>query len=389
MAPIHRNAVLFIGLNPDAAAEARELEKHCQVIFIGNSKKADQIMIGGHNYDLATPEGRKAALAKLMLSNFQLDAVNAVLGDAYRNSRDELGKLAVAWARYERTNSFPNRMVISAHHAGSLEFWGQDNGTISFEQLKKLAQAFPKAAAAVQHMHFSACYSGDKMMRWPGIFRNLVSMWAYSGSAPGSMSGASLHLRIWEKQTRGNSAGAHRSGAKKTRKGDNVTVWSRIYGTESDTIESIQALRSRESNDRRVFTDFFNGDQLVVDTDVCPLRDYYNTVMALLNHVDLTEAERPALEKKRDVTVRLIFYQKEIRAKFQQAYRAEIEAGYSALKLKAPNFATLDRKQALSAINEFRQNAGARPLAAVAQCLQLLTNGLRDLSSEIIPLNWV
>jgi hypothetical protein len=111
--------------------------------------------------------------------------------------------------------------------------------------------------------------------------------------------------------------------------------------------------------------------------------------LILANHVDLTEAERPALEKKRDVTVRLIFYQKEIRAKFQNACRAEIEAGYSALKLKAPNFATLDRKQALSAINEFRQNAGARPLAAVARCLQLLTNGLRDLSSEIIPLNWV
>jgi len=203
------------------------------------------------------------------------------------------------------------------------------------------------------------------------------------------MSGASLHLRIWEKQTRGNSPGAHRSRAKKTRKGDNVTVWSRIYGTESDTIESIQVLRSRESTDRRVFTDFFNGDQLVVDTDACPLRDYYNTVMALLNHVDLAEAERPALEKKRDVTVRLIFYQKEIRAKFQRAYRAEIEAGYSSLKLEAPNFATLDRKQALSAINEFRQNAGARPLAAVAHCLQLLTNRLRDLSSEIIPLNWV
>ncbi len=312
-----------------------------------------------------------------------------VLEDAYRNSRDELGKLAVAWARYERSNSFPNRMVISAHHAGSLEFWGHDNGTISFQQLTKLAQAFPKAAAAVQHMHFSACYSGDKMMRWLGIFRNLLSMWAYSGSAPGSMSGAALHLRIWEKQTRGNSAGAHRSGAKKTRKGDNVTVWSRVYGTESDTVESIQALRNRESTDRRVFTEFFNGDQLVVDTDVGPLRDYYNTVMALLNHVDLTEVERPALEKKRDVTVRLIFYQKEIRSKFQQAYRADIEAGHLALKLKAPNFAALDRKQALSAINEFRRNAGAPQLTAVAHCLHLLANGPRDLSPEIIPLNWV
>jgi hypothetical protein len=229
----------------------------------------------------------------------------------------------------------------------------------------------------------------DKMMRWPGIFPNLVSIWAYTGSAPGSVSGATLHLRIWEKQTRGDSTGAHRSGANKTRKGDNVTVWSRVYGTESDTVESIQVLRDRESADRHVFTAFFNGDQLVVDTDACPLRDYHNTVMALLNHVDLTQSERSSLEKKRDITVRLIFHQKEIRSKFQQAYRADIEAGYSALKLKAPNFAALDRKQALSAINEFRQNAGAHPLTAVEHCLRLLADSLRDLSPDIIPLNWV
>lgn len=111
--------------------------------------------------------------------------------------------------------------------------------------------------------------------------------------------------------------------------------------------------------------------------------------MALLNHVDLPAAERPTFEKKRDTTVRLIFYQKEIRAKFQQAYRAEIEAGYSALKLKAPNFAALDRKQALSAIQEFRVNAGDRPPNAAARCLQLLTDGLRDLNLRVIPLNWV
>lgn len=228
-----------------------------------------------------------------------------------------------------------------------------------------------------------------EMMKWPGVFPNLMSMWAYSGSAPGSLSGAVLHLRIWEKRTRDSSAGAHRSEASKTRKGDNVTVWSRVYGTESETVEDLQTLRDQESTDRRVFTECFNGDQLVVDTDAGPLRDYYNTVMALLNHVDLPPAERPTFEKKRDTTVRLLFYQKEIRVKFQQTYRSEIEAGYPALKMKAPNFATLDRKQALSAIEEFRVKAGERPPNAAARCLQLLTEGLRDLSPRVIPLSWV
>lgn len=68
MASVRKNAVLFIGLNPDCLAEVRELQKHCQVILIGNSKHADEIMIGGHKHDLATPSGRKAALAKILLS---------------------------------------------------------------------------------------------------------------------------------------------------------------------------------------------------------------------------------------------------------------------------------------------------------------------------------
>lgn len=281
MASLGKNAVLFIGLNPDSVAEVRELQNHCQVIFIGNARRADEIVIGGHKYDLAKPSGRKAALAKILLSKLQLDIVNSVLEDAYQNSRDELGKLAVAWARYEQGRSFPTRMVISAHHAGSLEFWGHDNGTISYDQLKRLAEAFPKAAAAVRHMHFSACYSGDKMMRWPGVFPNLMSMWAYSGSAPGSFSGAVLHLRIWERRTRDNSAGAHRSEASKTRKGDNVTVWSRVYGTESETVEDLQSLRDREATDRRVFTDCFNGDQLVVGLSSIPTQGRCATTTTL------------------------------------------------------------------------------------------------------------
>jgi len=359
------------------------------VVFIGNARSADHVQIGHESFNLATAKGRTDLLAKLKLSESQRRVVGATLASGGNNSRDELGQLALMWARAERGHVLPNRMVISAHHAGTREFWGHHNGIISFNEIKSLASAFPHAAAAIQHLHFSACYSALNMMIWPSAFPSLMTMWAYSGSAPGSASGAGVHLRIWERATRGDGIRLHRTRAKNTRKGANVTVWSRAYGVEEEVVEPIEAIRAREVANQRIFQEFFDGDQLVTDTDFGPLRDYYNDVQALLQHMDLTEAERPALEKKRDTAIRLIFYHKEVRGRFQQTYRDDITAGFAALKLDVPNFAVFDRKQGLAAIREYQAKAGNNPPAAARRCLQLLTDGLRDLKAQVIPANWI
>jgi hypothetical protein len=385
-----QNAILFVGLNPEAVREAQELRRSgSQVVFIGNSKTADRIVVNGRAFDLATADGRIALLGIMKLSAFQQNVVTPIVANAYRNSRDELGKLALAWASTEHGHPMPTRMVISAHHAGTSEFWGHNNGIITFQQIKSLASAFPRAAAAIQHLHFSACYSALNMMIWPSAFPNLMTMWAYSGSAPGSLSGAALHLRIWERATRGAGMQLHRAGAKNTRKGGNVTVWSRQYGIETEEVAPIEELRSREAADRHVFQEYFEGSKLVVETDSGPLRDYYNEVQALLNHSDLRESERPALEKRREATIRLVFYQSNIRGKFQEAYSDAVAAGFAALKLNVPDFSRLDRKQALAAISEFQTKVGTSPAAAVKRCLQLLTEGLRDLDGKFIPANWI
>jgi len=123
-----------------------------------------------------------------------------------------------------------------------------------------------------------------------------MTMWAYSGSAPGSLSGAGVICACGTSNPRTQHATSSHQ-AKNTRKGANVTVWSRLYGTEEEVVESIQTLRSRVAAGERVFRDFLEGDKLVTSTDSGPLRDYYNDVQALLQHMDLTEAERPTLER--------------------------------------------------------------------------------------------
>jgi hypothetical protein len=385
-----RGAILLIGLNPDSTHELRGLRATgSRVLFVGNAKTADVIMVGGRPFNLTSAEGRQALFSTIKLSDYQRSIVDPVLADAYRNSRDELGQLTMIWASTERGLVMPNRLVLSAHHAGTSEFWGHSNGIITFDQIKKLVTAFPKARDAIQHIHFSACYSASRMMSWTTVFPNVLTIWAYGGSAPGSYTGAEAHLRIWERATRTDGAQLHRSSAGKTRKGTNVTIWSRKYGLETEVEESIETLRAREASDRHVFQEFFDGLQNVVDTDNGPLRDYYNDVQALLNHSALEASERPALEKRRETTIRLLFYQKDIRAKFQQNYSSTLKAGYAALKLEIPNFALLDRRQALAAVVEFQKMLGKTPPSAAKQCLDLLTLGLPDLDPRYIPANWI
>ena len=389
MAAADRNTILYVGLNPGAAHEAKGLRGFgSRVLYVGNSKEADHVFIGGKSHDLATEAGRTALAGALRLTEHQRQVVSLVLMDAFRNGRDELGKLVLRWAAAEHGGTTPSRLVVSSHSAGTGDFWGDKNGIISFTQIKRLTSAFPRAAAAIEHLHFAACYSAQGMMDWTTAFPNLQTIWAYSGSAPGSASGSLAHLRIWERATRGSGTRLHRAEAESTRKGGNVTVWSRMYGREEQAVEDIDTVRAREAADRHIYDEFFAGDQIVVDTDSGLLRDYYNTIQALLNHPLLQAVERPALERKRERTIRLIFYEKEIRKKFQQAYANQISTGFQALALPVPSFASLNRKQAVATILAAQKKAAARSPAAAKECLRLL-QGLYDLDPQIIPLNWI
>lgn len=387
MAAADKHAILYFGLNPGAAHEAAALRGFgAKVLFIGNSDRPDRVLYSGKPYDLAKDDGRKAFLTAMKLPEHKRRIVDELLKDAGKNMRDEFAKLAIRWASSEVGHLTPTRMVISSHHAGAM-FWGDGNGTFEFTEMKKLASAFPRAARAIEHLHFAACYSAQNMMEWPSAFPNLQSIWAYSGSAPGSASGSLTHLRIWERATRlGNVP--RRSKAEKTRKGENVSVWSRQYGREERAVDPVETLIAMETADRHVYDEFFAGDQTVVDTDANPLRDYYNVIQNLLNHPDLPPAQRPVLETKRDKTIRLIFFQKEVRKKFQEAYAKDVAAGYQAIGLAVPNFANLTRKQAMAVIAEYLTKAARNRTAAVTRCLRLV-EGLRDLDSQIIPINWL
>lgn len=129
----------------------------------------------------------------------------------------------------------------------------------------------------------------------------------------------------------------------------------------------------------------------MTNTQAGPLREYYNSLQRLLQHPELPAAERPALEARRDRTIRLIYYSATVGPKFQQCYVDQIREGFGAVGMAPPDFARLGREDALARIADFEQrvaDANPKPELAV-RLLPLLTEGLRDLDPSRIPDGWV
>jgi len=384
------DAIVFIGLNHSASREVQELRRlHNQVAFIGPSKEPDKVQVGQRIYDLRVPDQQAAFLSALKVSATQSDIISDALGGESWNRHSEIAQLAVIWARVEKGERPPGRMVISGHHSGAGLFWGDGKIMLSSANVRTLAKAFPRSASAVEDLHLAACYSAVDLTEWLTVFPGLQTIWAYSGSAPGTDKGAALHLRFWDRATRGSAYSIDRSKVEGTRKGHNVAIWSQRYGLQTATIESLDTLRQHLLSAEPQFGSFFEGDISVVDTETGPLRDIYNFIQAILQHTDLPEAERPMMERRREVTVRLLHYDSSIKRNFAVNYRSQIEAGYSALKMPIPDFSQLSRKQALSAVSAFTKNLNAASPQAAAQLGLLLTKGLRDLDQQYIPITWI
>jgi hypothetical protein len=265
---------------------------------------------------------------------------------------------------------------------------------LRFDTIGKLAEAMPRAARSVEDLHLAACYSGGQplMEKYRAMFPNVKTIWAYSGSAPGSYSGATAHQSRWESATRGTRADLDRAIAQATRKGENVAVWTIEHGyNDGRPPAPLAEVREAVTRGEPTFERFRSGQESVADPQTGPLRDYYNQVQRLLQHPELPAAERPALEARRDTTIRLLYYSKTVAPKFAEAHASTIKAGYEALGLPVPDFKTLSRADALAQVARFEQKLAdttPRPPAA-ERLLPLLTAGLRDLKPSQIPEAWV
>ena len=74
---------------------------------------------------------------------------------------------------------------------------------------------------------------------------------------------------------------------------------------------------------------------------------------------------------------------------FARAYGSSITAGYTALGLPIPEFARLVRKDAVNEIGRFQSKADEKRTEAAEALRAPLVEGLLQLSSRYIPVNWI
>jgi hypothetical protein len=389
--------ILLVGMNKTASHEASRLRaRGNNVTFVKDAAQDDTIRVGGRTYDLQKDADIDGFVGTLGLSAEQSAKVKTAIKSTGADGRDELAQIAQVWAKAEAGGQVPSRLVLSGHSVGD-GVWGDDNGDLTKTNISLLADAMPKAARQVEDLHIAGCYSGGKsdMEDWKGIFPNAKTIWAYTGSAPGSYSGATAHQARWDRATRGDADDLDRGviAGRGIRKGDNVAVWSEKSGYDDGSTPSpIANVRSAVTRGDATFQAYFSGDRTVQNTQYGPLRDHYNNIQALRQHPDLPRPEQADVRLKRDQTIRLLYFDKHVKGHFANHHAGKIQAAYQALGKPAPDFSQLSRKQTLAVIGQFESDVsalGAGAPQAAKDLLPLLTDGLRDLKPSVIPDTWI
>lgn len=391
-APKTNDKVLFVAMNnSDAHRSTLESDalkaRGTNVAVVKDAAKDDTI--GTH--DLSKPEGAMSFALTLGLPADQTKKIADVLTQAGPDARDELAGIAQQWAVAERGGQAPSRLVLSGHHVG-YGVYGENNGKLDWPTVGALAEAMPKGAKNVQDLLIAGCYSGGENMmeKYTAMFPEAKTIVAYDGSSPGAASGATAHQKAWEKLTRGDSEAITKKAFEGMRKGENVTVWTKTRGFDNGQPRAALAdLKTRQNQLTAGFQAALSGSTPIPDTQRGPVRDFYNATQRLIQHPETTPAERQALEATRDQTIRLIFHGP-VSQRFQEAYGPKIEAGFRELGLTPPNFKTLTRAQALTAITEYQTKLAATPGAGdAATRLGPVLTDFRDLKASLIPETWI
>lgn len=367
------DGILYVGMNPlsmetesDALDKARG--KPVEHVF---AKEGATVTFDGTSYDLKATKQIDAfahALArKHALPDSTASALSSVLQQATEAGRDELAQIAMVWARGERGQQIPSRLVLSGHHAGG-SFSGLKDSSVF-----GLARVFPTAAKQIQDVHFAGCMSEEHVNVRDDIkhaFPNVKTVWGYSGYSPEA---PVHHLLAWERATRGNendikpwSVPGHESAVAWSEKGG-------IVGKQRPIEE-----RRRECRDADTRFESYKSGRMpntwMTDAD-------YASYQAIAQS-NVPEGEKNDAKAKAAVLLRVRKYD-HVREKFDEAYGARIRAASARAGIEPPNFRALPRKDALERIEAIKEK-----VAAFDPELRRALVGLAELDSNVVVDGW-
>jgi hypothetical protein len=194
---IANDRILYVGMNEASAATEEHALRATGASVIAIRARDGALDVDRFVEDLAEKYG---------FGPEQADAIVCALESQCESGRDELARIAAAWAPGETGETIPSRLVISGHHSGG-HFWGHTS-QLDLDAVRALAQALPNAARQIEDIHFSGCFTECHVKaagEWQECFPNLRTMWGYAEYAPLA---PTRDLVTWERASRGPSADA-------------------------------------------------------------------------------------------------------------------------------------------------------------------------------------
>ncbi|HEX8832636.1 MAG TPA: hypothetical protein VF719_00475, partial [Abditibacteriaceae bacterium] len=303
----------------------------------------------------------------------------------------------------EKGGVIPSRLVLAGHSNGD-GVWGDDNGSLRLGPLRLLAQSMPHAARQVEDAFVAGCYSGGEitMEQYRLILPQVKTIWAYEAQAPGVDNGGALHQAGWEVATRGRKADA--VPAKTLLINNHMAMWNSVRGyiAVKPPLTMDQLRGKVEWMEKYFYTPAFAGSTMTVidgfrvpisitDPQTGLVRQYYSWLCRLTQTRNLPVHERAAWNQRKHQTIRLIYYTATVAPRFTRHYTREIQQGYAAVGLPAPDYSRLSRAQALAHIQKYNRKVKQMPKAPMqaTRLAHLLQHGLVQLDPQIIYDGWV
>ena len=342
---------LYMGMNLPAKSEAKTLKGVLKddVILAMNDpelEKSLQTDAGIANY-LVT------RMPTLLTNIFQFLYAYEAIRSTDPVARDQMAQVIKMFHAAESGEFRLERMVLSGHSNG-VELWGDAEKNfnpgkfILDDALSQLTTTFPKAAAQVEDVMFSACYTVSSIDLVVRVFPEVKTVWGYAGLSPAAGQGSERHIAKWEKETRGGGTLEEREGLGKS------ALWTRESGyVRNDPAKAnMKELRSSFYGLSLDAKEQYKGEK-PINQEMLNRAYYY--VQMMLAHPDVTEDERGILNSWMEVLLRLRHHGK-ICGKFAEKYAEQIKNAYAAIKRAPPNFAGMSRpalkaeKEALEAV---------------------------------------
>ena len=387
---------VFVGIRKASrGAESAALESAAgrnNVTKVMGTKKEDHIKVGTKWVDIKDKEGIATFVGALpgLADDKKAKLTEYLEGRFGQESGDEIGQLIQTLHRVESGQMLMKRMVLSGHSGGTA-IAGDGSAQINFNRdLGTLAKIFPNAFAQVEDVMVSGCNTGQyrKLDQHWDLFPNLKTIWAYAGWSPSPGTGSTRHIKKWEAGSKGrgdaNVEEARKDVGDDGGKRDmNPAVWTEGGGYNTDNPDAKKTLYQLEYSlqvRRPSYEKAYNKGEI----DIADLRELQIVLQSMIGHEDRAQLSNLSELEAMNHHVLCLRHWKEVSESFVNNKGTEVAAGYKEIGTTMPEFGHLSRTEALAAIANFKATGSASQTA-----YKLLTEVLKELRPEHIPLNWV